>query len=104
MARAVTEIWMWEELGEAMDQDFKSAPKKFWLTFWFLRRGKWDPVHTAYSVGWELLTSTESIRWWEEYFEDLVNPTNTHSEEEGESEDFGLGPPSSGAGFAGDFK
>ena len=42
----------------------------------------------------ELLTSTESIvRRWKEYFEDLFNPTNTHSKEEAEPEGFRLGSP-----------
>ena len=46
----------------------------------------------VFSVGGELLTSTVSIvKRWREYFEVLLNPTNMHSEEEAEAEDFGLG-------------
>uniref|UniRef100_A0A3Q3VWQ5 DAGKc domain-containing protein n=1 Tax=Mola mola TaxID=94237 RepID=A0A3Q3VWQ5_MOLML len=62
-ARVVTEAKtrVWEEFGEAMEQDFQSAPKKFWQTVRRLRRGKRNPVHTVFGVGGELLTSTESI-------------------------------------------
>ena len=53
----------------------------------------------------ELLTSIESIvRWWKEYFEDLLNPTNTHSKEETKLEDFGLDSPITGAEVAGAVK
>uniref|UniRef100_A0A3Q3X9E4 HAT C-terminal dimerisation domain-containing protein n=1 Tax=Mola mola TaxID=94237 RepID=A0A3Q3X9E4_MOLML len=40
-ARVVTEAKtrVWEEFGEAMEQDFQSAPKKFWQTVRRLRRG-----------------------------------------------------------------
>ena len=31
---------VWEEFGEAMEKDFRSAPKHFWKTFQHLRRGK----------------------------------------------------------------
>ena len=41
----------------------------------------------VFSMGRELLTSTEFIvGWWKEYFVHFLNPTNKHSEEE-----FGLG-------------
>ena len=56
-----------------------------------------NPVHTVFSAGGELLTSTESIvRRWKEYFEDLLNPT-MHSEEETKPEVFGLDSPITGA-------
>ena len=94
---------MWEEFGEAMKQNFESAPKKFWQTIWWIRRGKWNPVHTAFSVGGELLTSTESIvQWWKEYFEDRLNPTKTHFKEEGDLE--GLGSHITGVEVAGAVK
>ena len=49
-------------------------------------------VHIVLSVGGELLTSTEPIVWQrKEYFEDLLNATNMHSEKEAKPEDFGLG-------------
>ena len=76
---------VWEEFVEAMEQDFQPVPKKFWQTVWRLRRGKQNPVLMVLSVGGELLTSTESIvRRWKEFFEDLLNPNNTYSEEEAE--------------------
>ena len=76
----------------AMGQDFLSAPKNFFQSVLRFRRGKRNPVHTLYSVGGELLTSTECIvRSWKEYFEDLLNHTNIHSEEEAELEDSGVG-------------
>lgn len=37
-----------------------------------LRRGKWSSIHTEYSVGGALMTSTENMfRQWKEYSEDL---------------------------------
>jgi len=48
-----------------------------------------------------LLTQTEDIVGrWKEHFEELLNPTNTSSEEEAESEDSGEVPPISLAGVA----
>ena len=45
-----------------------------------------------------MLTSTESIvGQWKEYFEDLLNSTDKHSEDEAEPEEFGLGFPITGA-------
>ena len=54
---------MWEEFGEAMEQDFHSTPKKFWQTVRQLRSGKRNPIHTVFSVKREFLTSTESTVW-----------------------------------------
>ena len=46
----------------------------------------------VFSVGGELLILTESVvQRWKEYFEDLLNPTNMHSEGEAGPNDFGLG-------------
>ena len=42
-----------------MEKDFQSMPKKFWQTVQRLKRGKQNPFHTVFSVGGELLTSTE---------------------------------------------
>ncbi|KAK3528229.1 hypothetical protein QTP86_027680, partial [Hemibagrus guttatus] len=45
-------------------------------------------ANTVYSGGGELLALTEDIvGWWKEYFEDLLNPTDTPSVEEPEAED-----------------
>ena len=47
-----------------------------------------------------MLTSTRDVvSRWEEYFEDLLNPTDTRSEE-AESESSETGPPISGAEVA----
>uniref|UniRef100_A0A669BJZ3 Reverse transcriptase domain-containing protein n=1 Tax=Oreochromis niloticus TaxID=8128 RepID=A0A669BJZ3_ORENI len=95
MAEAKTRVW--EEFGEAMEKDFRTASKRFWQTVRRLRRGKRCSTCTVYSAGGALLTSTEKIvRRWKEYFEDLLNPTDTSSEEEAESGDEGNDPPISG--------
>ncbi|KAI3351146.1 hypothetical protein L3Q82_005608 [Scortum barcoo] len=51
---------VWEEFGEAMEEDFQSASKKFWQTVRCLRRGKQYSANTVYSADGELLTSTLS--------------------------------------------
>ena len=52
-ARAVMEAKtrVWEEFGEAMEQDFQSTPKKFWQMARQLRRGEQNPVHMVFSAG-----------------------------------------------------
>ncbi|KAI3368711.1 hypothetical protein L3Q82_025707, partial [Scortum barcoo] len=66
---------VWEEFGEAMEEDYRSASKRFWQTVRRLRRGKQYSANTVYSAGGELLTSTEDIVGrWKKYFEDLLNP------------------------------
>uniref|UniRef100_A0A3P9I175 Reverse transcriptase domain-containing protein n=1 Tax=Oryzias latipes TaxID=8090 RepID=A0A3P9I175_ORYLA len=65
---------------------------KFWQTIRRLRRGKQFSTGTVFSAGGELLTSTgDIVGRWKEYFEDLLNPTDTPSFEEAEGEDFGVG-------------
>ncbi|KAI3376981.1 hypothetical protein L3Q82_000218 [Scortum barcoo] len=56
---------VWEEFGEAMEVDYRSASKRFWQTVRRLRRGKQYSANTVYSAGGELLTSTGDIvgRW-----------------------------------------
>nr|XP_054589525.1 RNA-directed DNA polymerase from mobile element jockey isoform X1 [Nothobranchius furzeri] len=91
----------WEEFGEAMEKDYRSAPKRFWQTVRRLRRGRQQLAHTVYSGDGELLTSTEAIVGrWKEYFEELLNPTNAHSEEEPELGGLGRDCPISGAEVA----
>ena len=86
----LSELW-WEEFGEAVEQDCQSVLKKFWKTIRQPRSGKQKPIHMVFSVGWDLLTPIEPIvHRWKKYFEDILNPTNMHSEE-AEPEDFGLG-------------
>ncbi|TWW61291.1 hypothetical protein D4764_05G0013810 [Takifugu flavidus] len=73
----------WEEFGEAMENDFRTASKRFWTTIRRLRRGKQCTVNTVYSGDGVLLTSTQDVvDRWKEYFKDLLNPTNTPSSEE----------------------
>ncbi|KAI3354306.1 hypothetical protein L3Q82_018492 [Scortum barcoo] len=79
---------VWEEFGEAMEEDYRSASKRFWQTVRRLRKGKQYSANTVYSAGGELLTSTEDIVGrWKKYFEDLLNPTDLPSNEEAEDGD-----------------
>ncbi|KAK3511395.1 hypothetical protein QTP70_007230 [Hemibagrus guttatus] len=79
---------VWEEFGEAMEKDYRTASEKFWQTVRRLRRVKQLSANTVYSGGGELLASTgDIVGRWKEYFEDLLNPTDTPSIEESEAED-----------------
>ncbi|KAK3509001.1 hypothetical protein QTP70_015948 [Hemibagrus guttatus] len=64
---------VWEEFGEAMEKDYRTASGKFWQTVRRLRRGKQLSANTVYGGG--------------EYFEDLLNPTDTPAAEESEAKD-----------------
>ena len=71
-----------------MEEDYRSASRKFWQTIRCLRRGKQSSTNTVYSGGGELLTSTgDIVGRWKEYFEDLLNPTDMPSIEEAEAGD-----------------
>ncbi|KAK3566946.1 hypothetical protein QTP86_006763 [Hemibagrus guttatus] len=71
-----------------MEKDYRTASGKFWQTVQRLRRGKQLSANTVYSGGGELLASTgDIVGRWKEYFEDLLNPTDTPSVEEPEAED-----------------
>ncbi|KAK3544176.1 hypothetical protein QTP86_006032 [Hemibagrus guttatus] len=79
---------VWEEFGEAMEKDYRMASGKFWQTVWRLRRGKQLSANTVYGGGGELLVSTgDIVGRWKEYFEDLLNLTDTPSVEEPEAKD-----------------
>ncbi|KAK3526552.1 hypothetical protein QTP70_030692 [Hemibagrus guttatus] len=79
---------VWEEFGEAMEKDYRMALVKFWQTIRCLRRGKQLSANTVYSGGGGLLALTgDIVRRWKEYFEDLLNPTDTPSVVEPEAED-----------------
>ncbi|XDV17602.1 hypothetical protein PO909_023436 [Leuciscus waleckii] len=70
-----------------MEKDYRLASKRFWQTVRSLRRGKQCPTNAVFSGGGQLLTSTgDVIERWKEYFEDLLNPTDTFSIEEAEAE------------------
>ena len=82
-----------------LEQDFQLAPIKI------MANSKQKSVHMVLRVGEELLTSTESIVWrLKEYFEDLINPTNMHSEEEAISKDFKLSSVIIGVEVSGSLK
>uniref|UniRef100_A0A8C6KY55 Reverse transcriptase domain-containing protein n=1 Tax=Nothobranchius furzeri TaxID=105023 RepID=A0A8C6KY55_NOTFU len=88
----------WEEFGETMEQDFRTASRRFWSTIRRLRGEKQCATNSIYSGDSVLLTSTQDVvDRWAEYFEDLLNPTDTSSSEEAESGDFGLASQISGA-------
>ncbi|KAK3523148.1 hypothetical protein QTP86_020202 [Hemibagrus guttatus] len=71
-----------------MEKDYRTASGKFWQTVRRLRRDKQLSANTVYSGGGELLASTgDIVGQWKEYFEDLLNPTDTPSIEEPEAED-----------------
>ena len=58
-------------------------------------------VNTVYGGDGALLTSTrEVVSQWGEYIEDLLNPTDTPSDEEAESDSSDMGPHISGAEVA----
>ncbi|XDV52206.1 hypothetical protein PO909_020956 [Leuciscus waleckii] len=77
----------WEEFGEVMEKDYRLASKRFWQTVRRLRRRKQCPTNAVYTGGGQLLTSTgDVVGRWKEYFEDLLNPTDTSSIEEAEAE------------------
>ena len=103
-AVAVTEAKTrtWEEFGEAIENDFRTASKRFWTTIRHLRRGKQCIVNTVYGGDGALLTLTWAVvDRWKEYFEDLLNPTDTPSGKEAGPGDSGVGSPISGAEVAG---
>ncbi|TWW69209.1 hypothetical protein D4764_18G0000150 [Takifugu flavidus] len=98
----------WQEFGEAMENDFRMASKRFWTTIRPLRKGKQCTVNIVYSGDGVLLTrgpilpllltsTRDVVDRWKEYFEDLLNPTNTPSSEEVGPGDLGIGSHISGA-------
>ncbi|KAK3508312.1 hypothetical protein QTP70_020020, partial [Hemibagrus guttatus] len=79
---------VWEGFGEAMEKDYRTASGKFWQTVRRLRKGKQLSANTVYGGDGELLVSTgDIVGRWKEYFEDLLNPTDTPSVEEPEAGD-----------------
>ncbi|TWW75358.1 hypothetical protein D4764_13G0000200 [Takifugu flavidus] len=91
----------WEEFGETMENDFRTASKRFWTTIRRLRKGKQCTVNAVYIGDGVLLTSTRDVvDRWKEYFEDLLNPTSTPSNEEAGPGDLGIGSHISAAEVA----
>ncbi|TWW66862.1 R2 Retrovirus-related Pol polyprotein from type I retrotransposable element [Takifugu flavidus] len=100
-ATAVAEAKTRHGKSSAMVNDFWTASKRFWTTIRRLRKGKQCTVNTVYSGDGVLLTSTRDVvDRWKEYFEDLLNPTNTPSSEEAGPGDLGIGSHISGAEVA----
>ncbi|XP_068166163.1 sialate:O-sulfotransferase 2-like [Antennarius striatus] len=52
---------VWEEFREAMEKDYRTAPKLFWRTVRHLRRGKRGTIQAVYSKDGTLLTSTDEV-------------------------------------------
>ncbi|KAI3365390.1 hypothetical protein L3Q82_010477 [Scortum barcoo] len=77
-------LGVWEEFGEAMEEDYRSASRRdSGKPSGASEGGKQYSANTVYSAGGELLTSTEDIVGrWKKYFEDLLNPTDLPSSEE----------------------
>ncbi|XP_072564341.1 uncharacterized protein [Paramormyrops kingsleyae] len=59
VAEAKTRVW--EEFGEAMENDFRMASRRFWSTIWRLRVGKRCNINTVYGGDGVLLTSTRDV-------------------------------------------
>ncbi|TWW57405.1 hypothetical protein D4764_07G0001240 [Takifugu flavidus] len=53
----------WEEFGEAMENDFRMASKRFWTTIRHLRKGKQCTVNALDVVGLSWLTRLCNIAW-----------------------------------------
>jgi len=86
VAEAKTRVW--EEFGEAMEDDFRLASSKFCQTIRQFRKGKQGLAQAVLSRGGELLTQTEDIvGGWKQHFEELLNPTSRSFVEEVESEE-----------------
>ncbi|TWW79365.1 hypothetical protein D4764_10G0003950 [Takifugu flavidus] len=65
------------------------------------RGGRWQLAHTVLGVREVLLTSPGAIIWrWKEYFQELLNPTNTYPQGGTELEDQEVDHPISGAEVA----
>lgn len=79
-----------EEFGETMVEDYQSASKRFWQTIQHLRKRKQFFTNTVYIGDGELLALTwDVIGWWEEYSENLLNLTDTHTVEKAGMRDAG---------------
>lgn len=61
LAVAMAKTRAWEEFGEAMEEDFQLASKRFWQTVRRLRRGKQCSANSIYSGSGALLTSAEDV-------------------------------------------
>lgn len=68
---------MWEEFGEAMEDDFTKAPRFFWKHISHIRRGKQGNTQAVYSKDGTLLTLTENvIGCWKRHFKEFLYLNN----------------------------
>ena len=58
---AEAKTWAWEEFGDAMENDFRKALKRFWITMQCLRVGKQGTINTVYSGDGALLTLLKHV-------------------------------------------
>ena len=73
---------IWDKFGEDMEEDKRSASRKFWQTIRCLRKVKQSSTNTVYCGG---DSTGDIVGRWMEYFEDFFNPTETPSIEEAEA-------------------
>ena len=84
-----------------MENDIRTGSKRFWTTIQHLRKGKQSTVNTVYNGDSMLLNSTKNVvDRWREYFEELLNTTDTPSHEEAGPGDLGMGSYISGVEVA----
>ncbi|KAI3365026.1 hypothetical protein L3Q82_010076 [Scortum barcoo] len=70
---------VWEEFGEAMEEDYRSAFEEILANHPAPQKGEGSTLPTLFTVlGWGR---------WKKYFEDLLNPTDLPSSEEAEAGD-----------------
>ncbi|TWW77720.1 hypothetical protein D4764_12G0011100 [Takifugu flavidus] len=62
MAVAKARTREWEEFGEAMENDFRTASKRFWTTIRHLRKGNQCTVNTVYSGDDDVVLLASSAR------------------------------------------
>ncbi|KAI3367011.1 hypothetical protein L3Q82_009640 [Scortum barcoo] len=89
-AQAVLEAktWIWEEFGEAMEEDYQVGLEEILANRPVPQKGEAVLCQHCLQCGWGAVSSTgDIIRRWKEYFEDLLNPTDTPSTEEAEAGD-----------------
>ena len=72
----------WEDFGQKLDTDYRSANKVFWQTIRRLRgKRSTAPTFVEDSNGAILQHQNEILNRWREYFCDLLNPVEVHTTE-----------------------
>lgn len=72
--------------GEAMENDFQLALRRFCQTIWQLRKGICSLFQAVFGTGKELLIQTENFVEWKEHSKDLLNSPFISTFEESETE------------------